>query len=408
MYQRTSKFLDNNAILDPEPSKIESKNTITNPLTKKKKRRYIDLLGDALSPSLRSTVPGRCFSKLRKLEQDVDVSMTKRHNAISNQLQNNHSFHSHNVTRILRLECYNTFHPDPHSAAENKWSFKLQTKLFDPKDMAQPISPSHRATEYLYYHPLQALISRIEIKLDPAAISAADSKSGDDGRSRIEWNNANWKHHAPHHKLSENGSDLADGLEVTRNGNARCKMDIFLSLTNWFIPFEHDAKWTAAKRRRAAVHSHRNALCKVSAALGDLLGLGFLSESKRTERGDVRYHSKGEILQCLAIYCCTNRLIRRDHSMAIDCDAALEAVVGSKTVYSANLWKLLVLRKHVLAPDPIHIQHEIRCVIPSPTHSVPCHFGGDVLSHFDCLSFYHFAGLFVVRWTAQSVRSDHG
>ena len=267
------------------------------------------------------------------------------------------------MTRILRLECFNTFHPHPEDPAENKWNFKLQTKLFDPKEMDHPISPTHRSMEYLYYHPLQAIISRIEIKLDPKAIS--DNINGQnklDDPSRIEWNNPNWNHHGPNKKLSENPHDLADGLEIARNGNTHCKMDIFLYLTNWFIPYEHDAQKVASKRRKSVVHSHRNALCKVSKALGDLLGLGFLSESKKTEQGDVRYHTKSEILQCLGHYCCAHRLIRRDHSMAIDCDAVLEAVVGSKTVYSANLWKLLVLKKHVLPPDPIHIQHEIRCV----------------------------------------------
>ena len=240
VYRRTSKFLDNNAMLDPEPSKIESQNTITNPYTNKKKRRYIDLIGDALCPSLSSTTIGRCYNKLRKLEQDLDVSITKKHHFISNQLQNNHSSHHHNVTRVLRLECFNTFHPHPHDPAENKWDFKLQTKLFHPKEMVNPISPNHRALEYLYYHPLQAIISRIEMKLDPKSIN--DNVSGNklDDPSRIEWNNPNWNHHAPNKKLSENPSDLADGFSITRNGDTHCKTDIFVYLINWFIPYDHD------------------------------------------------------------------------------------------------------------------------------------------------------------------------
>jgi len=350
VYKRTGKFLANNGTLDPEPKRIESRNTVSNPYSNKRKRRYIDLMGDALCRSLSDTAAGRCFNKLRKLEQEVDVSMTKRHNLIANQLQKNQSLFEHSVTRVLRLECFNTFHPDPVDSAQSKWSLKVQTKLFDPKDMDHALGADDRGMEWLYHHPLTAVISRIEVVVDPDGVGDV-----------VEWNNAFWSHHSPQKALSESLGALADGLEITRNGSSHCDVDLFVHLTNWFIPFEHDAHSAATKKRKSAVHSDRNALCKVSAALGGLLALGLLSDStSNSERGAVRYHSKGDILQCLGHYCSAHRLIRRDHSMAIDCDAALEAVLGAKTVYTANLWKLLVLRKHVLPPEPIRIRHQIR------------------------------------------------
>ena len=108
------------------------------------------------------------------------------------------------------------------------------------------------------------------------------------------------------------------------------------------------------------VHDNHNAICKISKPLALLLGLGYLSmDNNDYNEGDIRYHTKSEILQCLAIYVRINGLIRNDNSIAIDCNKELQKIIGVKMTYSGNLWKLLILKKHILSPDPIHIKHEI-------------------------------------------------
>eukprot|EP01083_Nonionella_stella_P055965 147577_1 len=330
VYQKISDFLGSNPISDGDPKPIQSQNTITNPYTKRKKRRYVDMIGDSLCPSLSKTITGQCYDKLRKLENDLDVSIAKRHSFISSQLQNQNTY-DNTVTRVLRFELFNTFHINEADDTKNKWMLKLQTKLFNPKDMSQPIN----AMEYAYHHPFESIISRIKIKLD------RDSTSG--GSNEIEWNNPN---QAMDDGSNTDNSDI-DGIQIERHGNKNCTMHLYVYLTNWFVPFNTD--------------TNHDVLCKVSKALGSLLGLGYLSHANTAKDTDTRYHAKSEILQCLHQYLAMYKLIRNDHSMAIDCDDALQKIVGAKTIYCANLWKTLMKKKHVLAPDPIDIEHEI-CV----------------------------------------------
>ncbi len=48
--------------------------------------------------------------------------------------------YNYNITRILRLELYNTYHPNSNDPQHNKWIFQLQTKSFNPNNMKQPIN----------------------------------------------------------------------------------------------------------------------------------------------------------------------------------------------------------------------------------------------------------------------------
>merc|ERR1712129_451934 len=118
-----TKLLSSEVYLDPMPSPIKSKNTVTNRFTgNTKKRRYVDMLGMELNESLSQTVNGKCYNKLKELEKSLDVAIGKQHNLIAKRLKNEKT-HC-NVTKILRLSLFNTVSMNEN---ECKWNLKIQT-----------------------------------------------------------------------------------------------------------------------------------------------------------------------------------------------------------------------------------------------------------------------------------------
>ena len=88
---------DANAVLS-EPTEaviprtfIESKNTIIDPFTHKRKRRFIDTLAYDLPNSIKNNsntqTEYECYTKLRKLESTLNVSAAKRHMDVANRLR---------------------------------------------------------------------------------------------------------------------------------------------------------------------------------------------------------------------------------------------------------------------------------------------------------------------------------
>ena len=294
-------FLGSNVSLDGLPPAIESKNTATNRFCgNKKKRRYLDTLGDSLSVSLSETVTGCCYKKLRKLENSLDVAICKRHNLIAKQLKNDCNARS--VTKTLRLSLFNTVSIDEADQNENKWNLKMQAKVIGDGRM----------------NPLEHIIAKIRIKMDG-------------NEEIIEWN---------HRNLSDSGCLRTDGIEIERKGNKNCKVDIFIFLRHWHCSFGDQ------------MDSNPNVCCFASDELAQFLGLRI--ESKH------RHHSKSDILRCLAEYLRSNGLMKGDASMQIECNERLEALLGAKSVFFAKVWSKLVENGHITSPNPIHFEHEVK------------------------------------------------
>ena len=82
-YERMAKRLSETQAFEEVPVLLSANtrvraNAFMNNGTSSKKRTYTDMMALDLMPCVHDTFEGECYNKLRKLERDIDVAMTRR------------------------------------------------------------------------------------------------------------------------------------------------------------------------------------------------------------------------------------------------------------------------------------------------------------------------------------------
>ena len=289
---------------------IKSKKIMINPFRGNKKRRYINTFGFDLNTKMGSTFEGKCYNKLRKIERDLDVGLSRNKYYCVNNIKYDNELY---FIKKMRILLFNTVKPiivNGNLSDQTQWKFCLECKILD--DLKKE------------YNALNDVISKIKVKMDENSLAKVNDKSQ---KSQVEWVNKG------------NNNDI-NGIEIERCGNMECKLVIEMYLKSWFKNLNN----------KSGNRMDKNVICKISKELNDIIGLMCINE----------YPTKSDILCSLGEYCRMNNLIKNDNSMNIICDDPLFKLFGMKQFYIGQLWDNLIKSKHVSSPDPITINHCIK------------------------------------------------
>lgn len=209
------------------------------------------------------------------------------------------------VERILRMYVFNTYanqtqNPNAsfqqHYAEGPTWTLRIMGRVLEPDDPEADGNSSKPANPSL--PKFSSFFKRITIQLDPLHYPE---------NSTIVWDSARASNHV-------------EGFEIKRRGNIECDVSIRLEM------------------------DHNPDRYKLSAPLAQLLGVEV----------DTRPH----IIAALWQYIKTKKLQNPADPTLINCDAALQKVLGDERIKFASISARL--KDHLSPPQPIHLNHRIR------------------------------------------------
>lgn len=216
--------------------------------------------------------------KIKKLNRDVDVALTRRRLFIGQELRN-----PSEVDRVLRINIYHTYRQEKPGRWE--WNLKIVGHVLDP-ETNQPIESEIEKSTY----NLAKLAYQVSVVCDPADAVL------DQGKARFDWVRKE------NEEVTSN-----DGFSITRKGSGPCNVLVYLFL-------ESSKKYF-----------------KVSDQLLSITGA----------RPCAQYSSMEAILNSIFIYAKRNRLITGQRPGMIRCDNKLKQIFAAEFVPLQNVEELI-------------------------------------------------------------------
>jgi SWI/SNF-related matrix-associated actin-dependent regulator of chromatin subfamily D len=212
------------------------------------------------------------------------------------------------VERILRMYVFNTFahqSSNPNASFQQQqhfqesptWTLRIMGRVLDPDEPEQTEGSSAKPANPSL-PKFSSFFKRITIQLDPLHYPE---------NSTIVWDSARATNHV-------------EGFEIKRRGNVECDVSIRLEM------------------------DHNPERFKLSQPLAQLLGVEV----------DTRPH----IIAALWQYIKTKKLQNPADPTLINCDPALQKVLGDERIKFASISTRL--KDHLSPPQPIHLNHRIR------------------------------------------------
>jgi SWI/SNF-related matrix-associated actin-dependent regulator of chromatin subfamily D len=268
------------------------------PAARRKKQKVVDKqIPDKVAALLPESA---IYTQLVEFEARVDAALARKKLDIQEVVRSPPP-----VERILRMYVFNTYanqNPNPnapfqqHYGEAPSWTLRVMGRVLEPEEPEPDGSAAKPPNPSL--PKFSSFFKRITIQLDPLHYPENNT---------IVWDSARASNHV-------------EGFEIKRRGNVECDVSIRLEM------------------------DHNPERFKLSAPLAQVLGVEV----------DTRPHIIAAVWQ----YIKTKKLQNPADPTMINCDAALQKVLGDERVKFASISSRL--HPHLSPPQPIHLHHRIK------------------------------------------------
>jgi len=238
--------------------------------------------------------------KIKKLNRDVDVALTRRRLFIGQELRQ-----PTEVDRVLRLHIYHTYSQDENNPALYNWTLKILGHILDPQTREPVTSKTEKNT-----YNLAKLAYQVSVVCEP-------KEKIINAKNRCDWIR---KENDPENAIDPN----MDGFQITRQSSGPCSALVYVFLDSSKKYF------------------------KVSDQLLSITGA----------RPSAQYSTLDSILSAIYVYAKSNKLISSQNPGMIRCDQKLKQIFAAEYVPISQIEELV--KPDMKNSHPLMFNHKIR------------------------------------------------